>query len=132
VTPEGRYTATIVAAAVETDPYDPDGLVISFVCSLPDGSTVEPRHSTTGDYAKITKQIIEGFGLTWPQGVAEIGSVVGKTVPVSIKNKTRKDGTEYQKAYIATARKGEPADAATVKRNLAKISGDTVDDDTPF
>jgi len=66
VTPEGRYIGIIQSAGIETDPYDPDGLVLTFAVQLPDGETVEPYHSTTGEYARITKQIVEFFGWNGP------------------------------------------------------------------
>lgn len=131
IVPEGRYTGTIQSAGLETDPYDEDGMVLTFEVLLPDGNVVSPRHSTGGQYGRITKQIVEGLGLEWPYGIERIPSLMGKEVPVTVKHKTSKSGEVYAKSYIATAKKGEPMEAAGVKKMMDKLAG--VDPDSvPF
>ena len=125
----GRQNGTVQSAGCETDPYDESGLVIALDVQLDSGEIVTCRHSTTGKYCDITREIVEGpLGLDWPYGIEKIGSVVGRTVPVSVKHLDRGG----YRAYIATKKKGENMDAATVKRAVARLAGDPNADDVPF
>jgi hypothetical protein len=130
----GACDAQIIAVKVETDPFDSDGLVLVFELAAPNGAVVKAKHSTTGKYADKTRAVVEeALGLDWPYGIEVVEQVVGRTVPIFVVHKDD-HGRPYARAYINTQKRGEPADAATVKRNLDKLAGksDPSADDVPF
>lgn len=128
----GKFKGRIIATEFETDSNEPDGLVLVFTVKLDDGEIVSCKHRTHGKFAHICKNIIVALDLPWPKGVLDIDTTVGREVPVTLKHKDGNHGNVFVNAYLDLGGGNAPADKELAAKLVAKMSGEEVDDNTPF
>jgi len=129
----GKFKGRIISTEFEQDGQEPDGLVLVFTVKLDDGDIVRCAHRTHGPYSHICKSIVTALDLPWPKGVLEIGTTVGREVPVRIKWKEGRDGQTFVNAYLDLGGGGNaPADKELAAKLVAKMSGEVDDSDIPF
>jgi hypothetical protein len=129
----GKFKGRIISTEFEQDGQEPDGLVLVFTVKLDDGEIVTCKHRTHGKFSHICKNIITALDLSWPKGVLEIDSLVGREVPVSLKHKDGKSGNVFVNAYLDLGGGGNaPADKELAAKLVAKMSGEVDDSDIPF
>ena len=131
---QGDFQGTIKAIEYEKDGQIAEGLVLCFDIELEDGHQVIAKHRTHGPFAHICKNIIETLGLVWPHGIMKLGETIGTVVPVRIKHKPNKAGTQtFENAYVNFGGgSNAPAAPDFVKQAVEAMSASDIDDSTPF
>lgn len=110
------YNGTIVAAWLDTDYNETDGLVVCFDVQCEDGA-IRAKHKCFGDQLDRTKEVVSSFGVTWPDLETIEEKAKGAPCRVWI---GEFGGKQYGRLNVGSG----PKDPEAVDAALAKLKGD--------
>jgi len=125
------HNGTILGAWAERDG-DKDRIV--FEVKVDDGDVEIASAPYSGTWAKIGQQVLEEQGLTWPDGLQQLDSLVdsGCRIKIQFKDKDTGEG-QFKNVYICTKKAGGGANklsAEDLAESVRKLK--LGDEDPPF